>query len=45
MIRDEVQGFEGDPYQYRFTLIEGDGHTGTASGALIEKFIERMYGG
>ena len=44
MIRDEVQGFDGDPYQYRFTLIEGDGHTGTASGALVEMFIKRMQG-
>ena len=42
LVRDTFQAIPDDPYQYRFTLVEGDGHTGTCSGRLVEQFLERM---
>lgn len=42
LVRDTFQEIPGDPYQYRFTLVEGEGHTGTCSGRLVEQFLQRM---
>lgn len=42
LVRDTFQSIPGDPYQYRFTMIMGEGHNGAASDALVEGFLKRM---
>ena len=44
LVRDTFLSVPKDPYQYRFTMIPGDGHTNTCSDALEEGFLRRMMG-
>ncbi len=45
MIRDMVQTFPDDPFQYHFTMVPGEGHNSNAMDALVKRFIKRMMDG
>ena len=45
MIRDMVQTFPDDPFQYHFTMVPGEGHNSNAMDVLVKRFIKRMMDG